>query len=212
MTTSHARDVCFSNRTMSPEEKERLLPKEVTRLYNERHHMMYWVLVKLEVRRIWKYVRGEKIYKEGETGALVERFQDIKFAWKMSGTDRMYNPLFHAIIGQFDLSPHFFFELSREYMDLPDVWLEFDETKLVLGQNKRDSSLKIIVTSQRAKLIDRLKHLGKHHNKRITVTFPNHVRENRTKWSRRMKGLPLPPLVRLHSNAAALAAQQVSNM
>jgi hypothetical protein len=35
--------------------------------------MMDWVLVKLE-RRIWKYARGEKIYKEGETGALVERF------------------------------------------------------------------------------------------------------------------------------------------
>jgi hypothetical protein len=88
MMTSHAHDVCFSNRTMSPEEKERLLPKEVTRLYDERRHMMDWVVVKLE-RRIWKYARGEKIYKEGETGALVERFQDIQLAWKMSGTDRM---------------------------------------------------------------------------------------------------------------------------
>jgi hypothetical protein len=97
-------------------------------------------------------------------------------------------------------------------MDLPDVWLEFDGTKLVLGQNKRDSSLKTIVTAQRAKLIDRLNHSGKHHNKRLTVTLPKHVRENRTKWSRRMKGLSLSPLVRLHSNAAVLAAQKVSSM
>jgi hypothetical protein len=142
--------------------------------------MMDWVLVKLE-RRIWKYARGENIYKEGEIGALVERFQDIQLAWKMSGMDGMYNQLFHALIGQFDLSPHYFFELSQKYMDLPDVWLEFDETKPVLGQNKRDSSLKTIVTAQRAKLIDRLNHSGKHHNKRITVTLPKHVRENRTK-------------------------------
>jgi hypothetical protein len=92
------------------------------------------------------------------------------------------------------------------------MWLEFDETKLVLGQNKWDLSLKIIVTAQRAKLIDRLNHSGKHHNKRLTVTLVKHVRENMTKWSRRMKGFPLPPLVRLHSNTAVLAAQQVSNM
>jgi hypothetical protein len=130
----------------------------------------------------------------------------------MSGTDRMYNQLFHAFIGHFDLSPHYFFELWREYMDLPDVWLEFDATKLVLGQNKRDSSLKTIVTARRAKLIDRLNHSKKYHNKRLTVTLPKHVRENRNKWSRRMKGLPLPPLVRLHSNASVLAVQQVSNM
>jgi hypothetical protein len=34
-----------------------------------------------------------------------------------SGTDSMYNKLFHAFIGQFDMTPHYFYELSREYMD-----------------------------------------------------------------------------------------------
>jgi hypothetical protein len=62
-------------------------------------------------------------------------------------------------------------------MDLPDVWLEFDEIDLVLGQNKRDSSLKTIGTVQRAKLIDRLSHSGKHHNKRLTATLPKNQRE-----------------------------------
>jgi hypothetical protein len=45
ITTQHAHDVCFLNRMMSPEEKERLLPKEVTRLYDERRHMMDWVAI-----------------------------------------------------------------------------------------------------------------------------------------------------------------------
>jgi hypothetical protein len=60
--------------------------------------MMAWIMVNIE-RRIWKYARGEKIYEEGVTGALVERFQDIQLAWKMSGTNRIYNQLFHAFIG-----------------------------------------------------------------------------------------------------------------
>jgi hypothetical protein len=77
MTTSHAHGICFSNLKMSPEEKERLLLEEVTRPHNECHHIQDQVLVKLE-RRIWKYARDEKIYKEGETEALIARFQYIQ--------------------------------------------------------------------------------------------------------------------------------------
>jgi hypothetical protein len=40
---------------------------------------MDWVLGRLE-RRMWKYARGDKMYKKGETGPLVEQFRDIKLA------------------------------------------------------------------------------------------------------------------------------------
>jgi hypothetical protein len=101
------------------------------------------------------------MYKKGEIGTLVEQFRDIQLAWKLSGTDLMYNKLFHFFIGLFDMTPDYFNELSCEYMDLPEVWWEYDETKVVLGKNKRDSSLKTIVTAQRAKLIDRISNSGK---------------------------------------------------
>jgi hypothetical protein len=113
MTDAQVHDVCFSNQTMTPNEKADLLPQNLAILYDERHRMMEWVSDKLE-RRIWIYARGKKIYKRGETGPLVEQFRDIQLAWKLSGTDAMYNKLFHAFISQFDMTPHYFYELSRE--------------------------------------------------------------------------------------------------
>jgi hypothetical protein len=62
-----------------------------------------------------------KIYKIGENGALVERFKDITLTWKEDGSDTLYNKLFHAFIGQFDMCLQYFYELSREYMDFPNV-------------------------------------------------------------------------------------------
>jgi hypothetical protein len=131
---------------MSPSEKAHLLPRHLRILYDERQIMMEWVSDKLK-RRIWIYARGEKIYKRGETGPLVEQFRDIQVAWKLSWTDAMYNTLFHAFTGQFDLTARYFYKLSREYMDLPDVWWEYDETQLVsVGNKKRDSSVRTVVT------------------------------------------------------------------
>jgi hypothetical protein len=96
-------------------------------------------------------------------------------------------------------------------MDLPDVWWEYDETKLVsVENNKRDSSLKTVVTTEREKLIDRMNHYGAINNKRLTVTFPKSLCENKGKWARRLKGIPLPPLVRIETIAAGVAAQKVS--
>jgi hypothetical protein len=179
MTEEHIHEACFSNRTMSPSEKAHLIPQYLRILYKERRRMMEWVSDKLK-RRIRIYARGKKIYKRGETGSLVEQFRDIQVAWKSSGTDSMYNKLFHAFIGQFDMTPHYFYELSREYMDLPDVWWEYDETKLVsVGNSKRDSSLKTVVTTERTKLIDRMNQYGAIHNKRLTVTLPKSIRENK---------------------------------
>jgi hypothetical protein len=209
MDKARVHDVCFANRTMSPDEKADLLPKQLAILYEERRHMMDWVLGRLE-RRIWKYARGEKMYKKGETGPLVEQFRDVQLAWKLSGKDLMYNKIFHSFIGQFDMTPDYFNELSREYMDLPEVWWECDETKVVLGKNKRDLSLKTIVTAQRAKLIDRINNLGKKHNKSLTVTLPKMTRANKGRWARRLKGIPLPTLVRIESCAAILDMQKVS--
>jgi hypothetical protein len=80
----------------------------------------------------------------------------------------------------------------------------------VLGKNKRDSSLKTIVTAQRAKLIDRINNSGKKHNKRLTVTLPATTRANKGIWAHRLKGIPLPPLVRIESCAAILDMQKVS--
>jgi hypothetical protein len=100
MDEAHVHDVCFANRTMSPDKKADLLPKKLAILYEEQRHMMDWVLGRLEWR-IWKYARGEKMYKEGETWPLVEQLRDIQLAWKLSGTDLMYNKLFHSFIGQF---------------------------------------------------------------------------------------------------------------
>jgi hypothetical protein len=209
MTEDHIHGVCFSNRTMSPSEKVHLLPQYLRILYEERRRME-WVSDKLK-RIIWIYARGEKIYKHGEMGSLVEQFRDIQVAWKSSGTDTMYNKLLHAFIGQFDMTPHYFYELSREYMDLPDVWWEYDETKLVsVRNNKRDSSLKTVVTTERVQLIVRMNHYGAIHNKRLTVTLPKSIRENKGKWVRRLKGIPLPPLVRIETIAVGLAAQKVS--
>jgi hypothetical protein len=194
---------------MSPDEKADLLPKQLAILYEERLHMMDWVLGRME-RRICKYARGEKMYKKGETGPLMEQFRDIQLAWKLSGTDLMYNKLFHSFIGKFDMIPDYFNELSREYMDLPEVWWEYDETRFVLGKNKRDSSLKTIVTAQRANLTDRINNSGKKHNKRLTVTLPQTTSESKGRWARRLKGFPLPPLVRIESCAAILDMQKVS--
>jgi hypothetical protein len=95
MTEAHVQNVCFSNRNISPSEKAHLLPRYLRILYEERRKMMEWVSDKLK-RRIWIYARGEKIYKRGETGSLVEQFRDMQVAWKSSGTDSMYNTLFHA--------------------------------------------------------------------------------------------------------------------
>jgi hypothetical protein len=175
MTEEHIHGVCFSNRTMSSSEKAHLLPWYLRIMYEERQRMMEWVYDKLK-RRIWIYARGENIYKRGETGSLIEQFRDLRVAWKSSGTDTMYTILLHAFIGQYDTTPHWFYKLSREYMYLPDVWWEYDETKLVsVGNNKRDSSLKTVVTTERAKLIDRIKHYGAIHNKRLTVTLPKSI-------------------------------------
>jgi hypothetical protein len=171
--------------------------------------MMDWVLGRLEWR-IWKYTMGEKMYKKGETWPLVEQFRDIQLAWKLSDTDLMYNTLSHSFIGQFDTPPDYFNELSREYMDLPEVWWEYDETKVVLGKNKRDWSLKMIVTAQRAMLIDRINNSGKKHNKRLTVTFLQTTRANKGRWARRLKGIPMPPLVLIETCAAILDMQKVS--
>jgi hypothetical protein len=96
-------------------------------------------------------------------------------------------------------------------MDLPDTWWEYNDTKLVsVGNNKRDSSLKTVATTERARLIDRMNHSGAIHNKRLTVTLPKSIRENKGKWARRLKGVPLPPLVRIETIAAGVAAQKVS--
>jgi hypothetical protein len=123
----------------------------------------------------------------------------------------MYNKLFHAFSGQFGMTPHYFYELSREYMDLPAVWWEYNETKLVsVGNNKRDSTLEKLVTTERVKLIDRMNHYGAIHNKRLTVTLPKSIRGNKGKWARRLNGIPLPPLVRIETIAAGVAAQKVS--
>jgi hypothetical protein len=62
-----------------------------------------------------------KIYKIGGNGALIERFKDIILTWKEDGSDTLYNKLFRAFIGQFDMCPQYFYKLSREYMDLPNV-------------------------------------------------------------------------------------------
>jgi hypothetical protein len=112
------------------------------------------------------------MYKKGGTGPLVEQFRDIQLAWKLSGIDLMYNTLFHSFIGQFDMTPDYFNELSREYMDLPEVWREYDDTKVVLGKNKRDSSLKTTITAQRAKLIDRINNSGKNTTKDLPSCCP----------------------------------------
>jgi hypothetical protein len=101
----------------------------------------------------------------------VEKFRDIQLAWKLSGTYLMYDKLFPSFIGKFDMTPDYFHELSHEYMDLPEVWWEYDETKVVLGKNKRDPSLKTIVTAQRDKLIDRINNSGK---KNTTKDLPSH--------------------------------------
>jgi hypothetical protein len=209
MDESHVHDVCFANRTISPDEKAGLLPKQLGILYEERQHMMDWVLGRLE-RIIWKYARGEKMYKKGETGPLVEQFRDIQLAWKLSGTYLMYNKLFHSFIGQFDMTPDYFNELSREYMGLPEVWWEYDTTKVVLVKNKRDSSLKTIATAQRAKLVYRIKNSGKKHSKRLTITLTETTRANKGRWAHILKGIPLPPLVHIESCAAILNMQKVS--
>jgi hypothetical protein len=112
---------------------------------------MDWVLAKLE-RRIKMYARGEKVHKLGEKGALVERFKDIILTWKESGSDTMYNKPCHAFIVQFDMCPQYLFELSREYMDLPNIWWEFDGEISVRGQDKRDSGINTIVMAQRENL------------------------------------------------------------
>jgi hypothetical protein len=69
MDEAHVHDVCFANRTMSQDEKADILPKQLAILYEERRHMMDWVLGRLDWR-IWKYARGEKMYKRGEHGPL----------------------------------------------------------------------------------------------------------------------------------------------
>jgi hypothetical protein len=62
------------------------------------------------------------------------------------------------------------------------VWWEYDETKLVsVGQNKRDSRLRKLVTAQKEKLIDRMNHAGAIHNKRLTVTLPKSIHANKGK-------------------------------
>jgi hypothetical protein len=85
---AHFHDVFFSNRTMMPNEKAKLLPRHLRILYEKQQRMMEWVSDKLE-RRIWIYARGEKIYKRGETGPLVVQFRDIQVAWNLRGTDVM---------------------------------------------------------------------------------------------------------------------------
>jgi hypothetical protein len=208
MTEEHAHEVYYSNRTMTAAEKNILLPEAVRTLYEERRRLMDWALMRLE-RRIKVYARGEKIYKIGGNGALVERFKDIILTWKEDGSDTLYNKLFHAFIGQFDMCPQYFYELSREYMDLPNVWWEFDENICVRGQNKRDSSIKTIITAHRAKLIDRVNNAGKNHNKMLTVTRRAAIRERDGKWSRRVKGIPLPPLLKKNVSAVEESIQKV---
>jgi hypothetical protein len=79
MTEAHVHDVCFSNRSMTPNERASLLPRHLAILYDDQRRMMEWVSDRLE-RRIWIYARVEKIYKFGETGPLVEQFRDIQLA------------------------------------------------------------------------------------------------------------------------------------
>jgi hypothetical protein len=55
-----------------------------------------------------------------------------------------------------------------------------------------------------------MNHYGTIHNKRLTVTLPTSFRENKGKWARRLKGIPLPPLVRIETIAAGVAVQRVS--
>jgi hypothetical protein len=91
------------------------------------------------------------------------------------------------------------------------VWWIYDETKLVsVGNNKRDSSLNTLVTAERAKLIDRMNHYGAIYNKRLTVTLPKSIRENKGKWARRVKVIPLASLVRIDTITARVVAQKVS--
>jgi hypothetical protein len=66
------------------------------------------------------------------------------------------------------------------------------------------------VTTERAKLIDRMNHYGAIQNKRPTVTLQKSIRENKGKWARRLKGIPIPPLIRIDTVAAGVAAQKVS--
>jgi hypothetical protein len=68
-------------------------------------------------------------------------------------------------------------------MDLPNVWWEFDEHICVRGQYKRDSSIKTIIKSHCAKLINRVNNAGKKHNKMLIVTRCATIRERDGKWS-----------------------------
>jgi hypothetical protein len=94
-------------------------------------------------------------------------------------------------------------------MDLPNFWWDFDENICVRGQNKRDSSIKKIITSQRAKLIDRVNNAEKKHNKMLIVTRRVAIRAMDGKCSRRVKGIPLPPLLKQNICAVEEATQKV---
>jgi hypothetical protein len=107
------------------------------------------------------------------------------------------------------MCPQYFYELSREYMDLPNVWWEFKDNICVRGQNKRDSSIKTIITAQREKLIDRVNNAEKKHKKVLTVTRRVTIRERDGKWSRRVKGIPLPPLLKQNVCAVEGSTQKV---
>jgi hypothetical protein len=92
MKEEHAREVYYSNRTMTAAEKNIILPEAVRMLYKERRRLMDWALMRLE-RRIKVYARWENIYKIGENGALVERFKDIILTWKEDKSDTVQQTL-----------------------------------------------------------------------------------------------------------------------
>jgi hypothetical protein len=107
------------------------------------------------------------------------------------------------------MCPKYFYELSREYMDLPNVWWEFDKNICVRGQSKRDSSIRTIITAHRAKLIERVNNAEKNNNKVLTVAGRAAIRERDGKRSRRVKGIPLPPLLKQNVCAAEESTQKV---
>jgi hypothetical protein len=57
---------------------------------------MDWALTKLE-RRIKLYARGQKVYKSGDEGDIVERFKYIILSWEESGSNTRYNKLLHCM-------------------------------------------------------------------------------------------------------------------
>jgi hypothetical protein len=80
-----------------------------------------------------------------------------------------------------------------------------DRTKGILASKQKERH-------SAQSLIDRVNNAEKEHNKMLTVTRRATIRERDGKWSRRVKGIPLPPLIKQNVCAVEESTPKVRNI